>query len=499
MRVALVELALSDSIAPGFNEFEEPLGLCYVGAAALQEGHTIRLFQQTFESDGQILESVKRFAPELVGFTAVTSVFARACKFATNLKRFHQDIVTVIGGSHACAASKQCAAHFDYVVVGEGERTFCSLLSSLSNGKEPSSGGLCFMRAGNPAFTGYPKRIWDLNALMPMRDGLPMAAYDPSGSPPVPFGTTGFAAIVTSRGCRYACGFCSNGSIWLDGCSERVPVVFRSPANILEELCYLHETRGVNYVVVEDTDFLSRPRKDVFAFAEMMARNCPNVKWACLARHDRILRRWPASDSEFADARQLLQAMKRAGCHLICLGVESGDGAMRRRMGKPSNDESVLAVFDMMYDARILSAAFFVLGYPGESHESLQKTREFALRLNTIRLRFSFFYPFGGVPCLGQESVEWLAPNLSAPEHATTERPTVRCDVPADALVTFKRELLSEFYDSSSYESRLDAIANWSEPWARTMKDWRQQLAQLVARAVPEESGSAETHTILTQ
>ena len=53
MNIVLIELALSINVVPGFNEFEEPLGLCYIGAAAKLAGHDVKLIQQIYENDDE--------------------------------------------------------------------------------------------------------------------------------------------------------------------------------------------------------------------------------------------------------------------------------------------------------------------------------------------------------------------------------------------------------------------------------------------------------------
>ena len=480
MKVLLVELSMESAIVPGFNEFEEPIGLCYVGAAARRAGHEVRIIQQLLRSDEDVLAEVLHEHPQVLGFTAVTAVSTRVAEMARRTKRSIPNLVTVLGGSHACAVPEAAASEFDYVVIGEGEQTFVSLLSALAVGSKPDFPGICYRRDGETVNTGYPDRIRRLDDLFPMREGLSLTGYDPNGSPPVPHGTTGFAALVTSRGCSGYCSFCSNMSIWTDGSTGRVPVVLRSPEDVVAEVEYLRDEHGVNYIVFEDTDFLGRPRRQVLHLCDLLAHLTPSVRWACLARPDGILGSWPASAKNLREGIRLLEALSSAGCHLMCVGAESGDRSLRLSVGRDFENEQLLAVFDAIYSARIMAVAFLILGLPGETPASLARTRDMALQLKAIRLRASFFYPFEGTPCAEVARTGRVASRLASPECATTELPTVECGVPAQELTGFRDALLHEFYSGRSYQERLNEIAGWSDFWRETISEWRRRLPRQV-------------------
>ena len=479
MRVSLVSLSLLPGVTPGFNEHEEPLGLCYVAQAVRRAGYSVSLVQQIGESDEAILRRIIALEPNVLGFTAVTAVGGRAAKMAAEAKERLPGLATIVGGSHACAVPGQCAEHFDYVVVGEGEDTFVRLLATIRAGQLPAYPGLCYMHGGAVVFTGYPKRINELDGLLPTREGLNLRAYDPSGSPPVPDGTTGFAAMITSRGCPHQCEFCSNHSIWRDGPTGKPCVTFRSREDVVREVLELRDTHQVNYIAVEDTDVLLRPRADLLELLHALQRKALGVRWACMTRPDRILPRWPATSADLAAAQVLLQEMHYAGCHLICLGVESGDPSLRQTMGRRFDNEQMRAVFELVFRAHIASTAFLLLGYPGETRSSLARTQRLVRELPATRIRASFFYPFGNTPRAADSRLKWIRPELAEPRYATTEQPTVSCDVSACELIHFKETLLEQFYCSDSYRNRMESMQRWSPFWQRTIRGWGSQLARM--------------------
>lgn len=478
LHVSVVALALSNEVAPGFNEHEDPLGICYVAAAAAKAGHSVHIVQQTGESDEEILDRALSTGPNVLGFTAVTAIWSRTAALAAKAKARLPGIVTVIGGSHACAAPEQCARHFDFAVIGEGEGTFVALLKAIQEGRIPNELGLCYNNGKSTVNTGYPARIRSLDNLMPYRVGLDHSRYDPSGSPPVPHGTTGFAAMITSRGCSHSCGFCSNASIWRDGSCGRPLVAHRSPEHVLEEVKCLRDELGVNYIAIEDTDFLARPRKEQYRLLDLLAAEAKGVKWACMARPDRILPPVRSSQRDRAAAERFAHRLADAGCHLICLGIESGNSALRESMGRRFSDESMLEVFDILTDAGIATTAFLVLGLPNETYGTLSETLDFAMRLSAIRLRASFFYPFGNVPCATRTPLQWFSPEFADPAYATTEVPTVKCEVSRHDLFQFRESLLKDFYTRTQYAELVQGLASRSAFWQATLSPWVDHLKQ---------------------
>lgn len=479
MFVALVGLSLSSTVTPGFNEHEEPLGLCYLATWAKKFGHEVILLQQTVESDELIIEKLLSYGPDIVGFTSVSALAPRTIVLAKAIKKTRLATVTIIGGSHACAFPEESSQFFDFVVVGEGEITFCSLLDYIEKGGNLDFPGVCVRRGGRTIFTGYPKRLHDLDSNWPFREGLPIEYYNAAGSPPVPYKTNGFAAIIGSRGCLHNCVFCSNQSIWTNGNSKRSLVVYRSPMDIIYEMQYLLAEKNINYIVFEDTDFLARPYQELFELSKLMAKHCLGMKWACMGRLDRILPEWPATNADLSRAKKLLSTMQEGGCHLICLGVESGDDGIRHNLGRAFTDEWIETVFQLAYKSKIMATALLMLGYPTESRTSLHNTRKLSMRLNAIRLRISYFYPFGKTDIAGHSSIKWIYPKYAEYQYATTEIPTVKCEVTKEELIDFKETLLRDFYTSQFYLDRLKEISCWDSHWAATMQNWQNQLQKM--------------------
>jgi anaerobic magnesium-protoporphyrin IX monomethyl ester cyclase len=110
---------------------------------------------------------------------------------------------------------------------------------------------------------------------------------------------------------------------------------------------------------------------------ELIARNL-DVRWFANARADNLV------DLEF------VKRLKRSGCWMLSMGIESDSDAVRKDMMKRLERQKIQLAFLNLREAGIKSFAFFIYGYPGETLESMEQTTRFAIELDAD---FANFYP----------------------------------------------------------------------------------------------------------
>ena len=184
--------------------------------------------------------------------------------------------------------------------------------------------------------------------------------------------TTG---ILASRGCDHRCAFCSQSVF---GGRARV----RSACNIADEIqtCVSdYHMRGFRFY----DDNLTAYRDTCLAFCgELLKRNI-RINWNCFSRVDSL-------DPE------LLKAMKRAGCHQVKLGVETGtDNGLQTIKKGITLDQSREAVA-MTRRAGIECQISIILGLPGETVEEMRETIRFVKELSPDLAGFNLFKPLPG-------------------------------------------------------------------------------------------------------
>ena len=107
------------------------------------------------------------------------------------------------------------------------------------------------------------------------------------------------------------------------------------------------------------------------------------MKWSCLSRSSGI-------DGEVAGL------MKAAGCRRVYLGLETGCEETLQLMNKKTTVEEGVQAVHHFKQAGIEVAGFFIVGYPGETTDSIEQTFALALSLPLDEISFNVPFPLPG-------------------------------------------------------------------------------------------------------
>lgn len=356
------------------------LGLGYLASALRRAGHEVVVkdgLRERVEYDG---------AYDLVGVTAMTTYFPEAIQ---EVRRAQQrGFKVVIGGAHAIADPEgtlnQSGA--DFACSGEGEIALCE----LANGRFPGDIPGLLWREGNtmrrsgkpnfyPAVDDFGEPAWDL--------------ISPRSYPPAPHGMIArdfpLAPVITTRGCPYSCSYCSAPIT----AGKRMR--YRSPQRVVDEFEKLVSEYGVREIQIEDDNFTIKKEHVLAICDEMLSRNL-RVHWSLPngVRIDRL-------------DKPLLQVMKRAGCYLMALGIESANQRILDMVDKNLDVKIVARVVKEVADAGIEAWGFFMIGFPTETREEIYNTIDFALSLPLTRVQFTRTTPLPGTPIYEWWKNEW--------------------------------------------------------------------------------------------
>lgn len=360
---------------------QPPLGLGYLAAVLRQAGHEpVILTPENFTASPEaFVESVRKHAPDLVGLSFLTPSFPIIRKWIAALRESTTDLPIVLGGPHTTALPLQTLQYTgaDYAVVGEGEISFCALADALagdSTGRLP--GVVC--REDPADAIERPPLIQDL-------DSLPFPAWDlirPERYPPTPHGAFfrrfPIAPVMTTRGCPFNCSFCASAATW----NRRLRR--RSPENVIEELDYLVRHHGVREIHFEDDNLTSR-KDHAGRISELILSRGLDIAWACPngVRIDTL-------------DRDLLQLMRRSGCYMLGLGIETANQELSDAVGKKLDLSCLEEKVHLMKEMGIDAYGFFLLGLPGETQETAEETIDLACRLPFAQVHFSHLVPLPG-------------------------------------------------------------------------------------------------------
>jgi hopanoid biosynthesis associated radical SAM protein HpnJ len=191
----------------------------------------------------------------------------------------------------------------------------------------------------------------------------------------VPFLLHPYVALYTSRGCPALCTFC----LWpqtLSGHTWRV----RSAENVAQEIRQaLKMFPQVKEFFFDDDTFNIRKERVL----ELCAKLKPlGFRWSCTARVH--------SDYE------TLKAMSEAGARLLIVGFESGDPQILKNIKKGATVEMARRFVQDCKELGIAVHGDFIIGLPGETKESIQRTIDFAKELDTETIQVSIAHAYPG-------------------------------------------------------------------------------------------------------
>ena len=367
MKVALIvsPYPLEEAPAP-------PLGLCYAAAAFLAAGAEVRIFDYLVQryAPEKLCFDLEGFQPDIVGTNSVTMNFYEAAGILQTAKQNFPSVITIMGGPHVSFDFHNTLKQYpeiDIIVIGEGEATIQELLPAIRDRKRwHSIRGVAFSENGEIISTGQRHFIKDLDSLpLPARHLIPLSRYQALGFP---------VSIITSRGCPNQCIFCQGRR--MVGSKVR----YRNTVSIVDEIEEILDY-GIARVNIAD-DFFTFNRKRVVAFCSEIKKRNLKFEWSAFARAD-------SANTE------LMEIMLDAGCDSVLFGIESGNQEILNLIRKRIKlDQIRKAVADCKATGmRIVGT--FIIGLPGESHDTLMETHNFAEELG-IDYGYHFLAPFPG-------------------------------------------------------------------------------------------------------
>ena len=215
-------------------------------------------------------------------------------------------------------------------------------------------------------------------------DRLPFPAWDrmPHQAYKIPKSSTSssdlkFLPMLTSRGCPYGCNYCPYPV------SQGLPHRYRTADNVVDEIEWLINNLGVNYILFRDPVFSLNQKRIREICAEIIERGL-KFNWKCETRFD-------------CAKRETLEAMAAAGCTGINFGIESSEPDIQLESGRrPIAPEEIIEKIDICRELGIKTFCFFIIGLPGDTNKTILDSIEFSIRIRPDWLQFTAAHPLTG-------------------------------------------------------------------------------------------------------
>lgn len=169
-------------------------------------------------------------------------------------------------------------------------------------------------------------------------------------------------------------------------------VTTHSPQYIIKMIKHLHEKYGIRYIVFDDDDLLIN-RKHLYELLDLLKASRMGIRFTCATRVDRI-------------DEQVAQRLKDSGCRMVLLGVESGSQKLLDSMQKDIKVEDSRKASSILNKVGIRTEAFIVIGYPGETEETLEETVTLIKECDFSDVGVWLFTPLPGSEIYGKVSEE---------------------------------------------------------------------------------------------
>jgi anaerobic magnesium-protoporphyrin IX monomethyl ester cyclase len=358
-----------------------PLGLGSLAAQLRALGVETRIFDCTFETFENVKRSVLDYQPDIVGIHSMVTLSRNTFRLAEMVRANLPACLLVAGGPLPTLHPELFSTAFDLVFRGEVDLSFprfCRdfLASKLSRSRLTdlplaTYQGLFIRQPGlqidNPASHYLESEINSFP--LPHRRDFDHAAYQQTW---LQANGSKTASLMTTYGCSFSCDFCSKpvfGSLFRRRDLDRV----------FEEIREIQDL-GYDSLWIADDNFTLDVRFLTEFCQRMTGRG---LAWSCLSRVTGI-------------NADIAQRMKAAGCRRVHLGLETGSAATLRLMKKNATLEEGRNAVHLFHQAGVEVAAFFIVGYPGETNESIEDTFRFALELPLDDISFNVPFPLPG-------------------------------------------------------------------------------------------------------
>ena len=321
-------------------------------------------------------EILKKFKPDIAGITCMfTMNHKRMIRVSQRIKEHCNDTVVFAGGVHPTSSASLILKEeksINFISLYEADQSLPQLIDYINKKNDDIKSvrqtgilinGKYYQTEGRIHPSGNNVNV------RPEYGDLKINSYSNFGE----IGAYRFwwkkntvaSTILSNRGCRARCSFCSVRNFNGKG------VRGRSLESVVDELQFLKEYYGVNHVMWLDDDLLFDRERTIGMFNEIVKRNL-NITW-------------DASNGIIASALkdEVLDAAAASGCIGMIFGIESGSDKVLREVHKPSGKKHYLALEHKLKKyPQIFTKGFLMVGFPNETLSQIKETIDMAVQIN---------------------------------------------------------------------------------------------------------------------
>jgi radical SAM superfamily enzyme YgiQ (UPF0313 family) len=424
------------------RERSPQLGICMLAAVARRLGHECDLYDVTTIPEGGEVQAFRakteEFDPDLLAVSCLSSEWAFLQYLFDSVDMSGK--LKIFGGPHATVSPEQVLEIADVAVLGEGEETFAELLEKIESSEDfAGTAGTWVKKDGRIVKNAVRRLIPDLDQLpMPYWRIFQDVHFSDSFVKPHFRGARVIGVFERSRGCPYACTYCTNH--YVRGLYKGAGTWRRekSPERVIEEMRLFRDDFALDAVYLIDEVVLTR--KGALEKFRDLYRSEIGKPFTFMERPENM-------------TDEKVRLIKEAGAERVSIGIESGDEGLRRNLlNRKMSQDAIVAAFETARRHGLITHAFTMIGFPGEDRNSILETYKLLKKARPDALQTSIFHPLIGTKLYSQTVEE----GLFDPD---TPMPTSYYQGSSlNFSEEWKKELLRWRYILTNYQSRLNGL-----------------------------------------
>ncbi|RLI13826.1 MAG: hypothetical protein DRO43_05435 [Candidatus Hecatellales archaeon] len=350
------------------------LGLGFIGTYVKENSNwDVEIVEPILENLNEKQVLAKAGKADIVGLSCYTESRFQCFSFAKKVKEVNPDCKVVVGGPHVNSLDRQILEHYpfvDIVVRFEGEEAMLEIVS----GKPLKEIKGISWRSRDKIVRNPDRPLADINRLH----------YDyaltyerilknwKDVETPHELRKRKHIPIIASRGCPFKCTFCATPFI----CRG----VWRSitPEKLVEQMKFLADKYKIGYFRFYDALFIGDLKKT--------ARFCSLLKEEKLDVNFRI-------DIRAGTPRDILEKLRKVGCVIVGVGVESGSNRILKKIKKGATRDQIIKTIRNCRELGYWSIGYFMVSLPGEAYEDVEMTLSLFKYFDVFNFQFFKVHP----------------------------------------------------------------------------------------------------------
>jgi anaerobic magnesium-protoporphyrin IX monomethyl ester cyclase len=360
-----------------------PLALMAIGSYLDAEKYEVVIIDGRLEKDPMLkIKAALKRNPVCFATSVLTGAPIKdALSISKKVKAQNPELPVVWGGWHASLFPKQTLenAAIDFVVKGQGEESFAELMDCLSNKQDLKTvKGICYKLSNN--YVENPDRpLKDINLFPAFNyDLIEVQKY-------VQLSGRNQLDYISSQGCRFRCTFCADPFMYKRGWYGY------EAKRVGEEIEQLWHKHRFNHVHFQDETFFTYANRVKDIAQEFIDRKL-NVSWFGTMRADQGVRL----------PEEVWLLCKKSGLERVMIGMEAGTQEMLDWMKKDIKLQQLYDVAKLCVKYDIAINFSVIVGFPGETKESIYQTLNVVKELRQMSHKFHigifYFKPYPGNP-----------------------------------------------------------------------------------------------------